>query len=55
MGDDFLTLEWISLALSLPILYAAWHEYSERNTRDAKFLTGLGAGGLILSGAGFVL
>lgn len=55
MSDDFLTLEWISLALSVPILYAAWHEYSERNTRDAKFLASLGAGGVMLCGAGFVL
>jgi hypothetical protein len=55
MGGDFLTLEWISLALSMPILYAAWYEYSERNTRDAKLLAGLGAGGLIVTGAAFML
>lgn len=55
MASDFLKLEWLSLLLALPILYAAWHEYSHRNVRDAKLLVGCGAGGLLLSAVGFVL
>ncbi len=53
METDFLTLEWIALALSLPVVYAAWHEYAARNTRDTKLLAGVGAGGLLLSAVGF--
>lgn len=55
MASDFLKLKWLSLLLALPILYAAWHEYSHRNVRDAKLLIGLGAGGLLLPGTGFVV
>nr|WP_315465152.1 hypothetical protein [uncultured Rhodoferax sp.] len=55
METDFLTLEWIGLALSLPVMYAAWHEYAARNTRDATLLAGVGVGGLLLSAAGFAL
>jgi hypothetical protein len=31
------------LAVAAAIFYAAWHEYSEKNRRDAKLLTALGA------------
>jgi len=31
------------LAVAAAIFYAAWHEYSVRNRRDAKLLTALGA------------
>jgi hypothetical protein len=55
MDIDFFTPQWIGLALSLPVIYAAWHEYSARNTRDAKLLAGFGVGGLLLSAAGFAL
>ncbi len=55
METDFFTKEWIGLALSLPVIYAAWYEYSERNMRDAKLLAGFGVGGLLLSAVGFVL
>ncbi len=47
--------EGVALALSLPVIYAAWHEYSARNVRDARLLAGVGVGGLLLSAAGFAL
>lgn len=53
MDTDFSTLQTMGLALSIPVLYAAWHEYSHRNLRDAKLLAGCGAGGLLLVVAGF--
>jgi hypothetical protein len=31
------------MALALAVLYAAWHEYSAKNHRDAKLLAALGA------------
>jgi hypothetical protein len=55
MSTDFLTLGWMGLALALPIVYAAWHEYSARNMRDFKLLASIGAGGLLLSAFGFSL
>ncbi|MDT8989325.1 hypothetical protein RQP54_00455 [Curvibacter sp. APW13] len=55
MDADFSTLQAIGLALSIPVLYAAWHEYSQRNLRDAKLLAGCGAGGLLLVATGFAL
>lgn len=55
METDIFAPEWIGLALSLPVVYAAWHEYSARNLRDAKLLAGVAAGGLLLSAAGFSL
>ncbi|CAM8625265.1 hypothetical protein MCEMIEM13_03005 [Comamonadaceae bacterium] len=55
METDFLTPGWIGLALSLPVMYAAWHEYAARNLRDAKLLAGVGAGGLLLSVVGIAL
>jgi hypothetical protein len=55
METDFLTPEWIGLALSLPVMYAAWHEYASRNLRDAKLLAGVGVGGFLLSAVGFAL
>ena len=55
MDAPVLTMEWIGLALSVPVLYAAWFEYTQRNMRDAKLLAGVGAGGLLLSAAVFSL
>ncbi len=53
MDADFSTLQIIGLVLSLPVLYAAWYEHSQRNLRDAKLLAGCGAGGLLLVVSGF--
>ena len=53
MSADALSLAWIGFALSLPVIYAAWHEYSTRNLRDAKLLAGIGLGGLLVSTVGF--
>lgn len=47
------TLQTMGLALSLPVLYAAWYEYAQRNLRDARLLAGCGTGGLLLVIAGF--
>ncbi len=55
MNVDFLTPGWIGLALALPVVYAAWHEYTARNMRDFKLLASVGAGGLLLSVVGFSL
>ena len=55
MDTPVLTMEWIGLALSVPVLYAAWFEYTQRNMRDARLLAGVGAGGLLLSAAVFSL
>lgn len=55
MDTTVLTMEWIGLTLSVPVLYAAWFEYTQRNMRDAKLLAGVGAGGLLLSTAVFSL
>ncbi len=55
MNTDFLTPGWVGLALAAPILYAAWHEYAERNMRDFKLLVSVGAGGLLFSAVGFSL
>ncbi len=35
------------LALAGAILYAAWHEYSEKNQRDAQFLAVVGTASLM--------
>ena len=35
------------LALATAILYAAWHELSEKNLRDAQLLVALGAASLM--------
>lgn len=43
-----------ALALALIILYAAWHEYKERNRRDASLLAVVGALGLIGSAVAWV-
>lgn len=40
-----------ALALTLAILYAAWHEYRERNRRDSRLLAAVGAVGLLGSAA----
>jgi hypothetical protein len=32
-----------AMALASAVLYAAWHEYSAKNHRDAKLLAALGA------------
>ena len=32
-----------ALALSVAVLYAAWHEYTEKNQRDVKLLAAVGA------------
>ena len=32
-----------ALVLAFAILYAAWHEYTEKNRRDAKLLAAMGA------------
>jgi H+/Cl- antiporter ClcA len=39
-----------ALLLAAAVFYAAWHEYSEKNHRDAKVLAAVGAASLI-SGA----
>ena len=36
-----------ALVLALAILYAAWHEYKERNRRDARLLAAVGGLSLI--------
>lgn len=53
MDMEFTTLQGIGLALSLPVLYAAWYEYSRRNLRDAKLLAGFASGGLLVVAIGF--
>lgn len=35
------------LALAVAVLYAAWHEYSVRNHRDANLLAAVGAASLL--------
>ena len=35
------------LAVAAAIFYAAWHEYSAKNRRDAQLLTALGAVSLV--------
>jgi hypothetical protein len=42
------------LALACAILYAAWHEYSEKNPRDAKLLAAVGAVSLMGSVAAWL-
>jgi len=39
------------LALTVAVLYAAWHEYAIKNQRDAKLLVAAGAVSLIGSTA----
>jgi len=36
-----------ALALTISILYAAWHEFKNRNRRDARLLAAVGAFSLI--------
>jgi hypothetical protein len=36
-----------ALALTLVILYAAWHEYKQGNRRDSSLLAAAGAVGLM--------
>ncbi len=55
MDTPAMTMEWMGLALSLPVLYAAWFEYTRRNMRDAGLLAGVGAGGLLVTAAVFTL
>ena len=40
-SNDVMTVG--GLAVAAAIFYAAWYEYSEKNRRDAKLLTALGA------------
>ena len=35
------------VALAGAILYAAWHEYSKKNRRDAQLLAAMGAASLM--------
>ncbi len=42
------------LAVACAVLYAAWHEYSEKNQRDAKFLAVVGAASLMGSAAAWL-
>jgi hypothetical protein len=42
------------LAVAAAILYAAWHEFSEKNRRDAQLLAALGAVSLMGSVAGWL-
>ena len=39
------------IALAAAVLYGAWHEYTEKNHRDAKALATVGALGLMASAA----
>lgn len=43
-----------ALALTLAILYTAWHETREKNTRDARLLTAMGAVSLMGSAAAWL-
>jgi len=36
-----------ALAVAAAILYAAWHEYTKKNQRDAKLLAAVGALSLV--------
>lgn len=38
-------------AMAAAVLYAAWHEYSAKNARDARLLAAMGAAGLMGSTA----
>lgn len=43
-----------ALALAAALLYAAWHEYSAKNQRDAKLLAAVGAVSLAGSAAAWL-
>jgi hypothetical protein len=43
-----------ALALAAALLYAAWHEFSAKNQRDAKLLTAVGAVSLAGSAAAWL-
>ncbi len=43
-----------ALALAAAVLYAAWHEYAAKNTRDAKLLFAVGTISLMGSAAAYL-